>query len=150
EPIKARADEGELSGLTGALAQVNIVRVIDEKPADLKDYGLTAPRIEVAFKTDADKAISRKLVIGEKSPTGADLFAQRDGEPRVFLVPSYQESTFNKSTFDLRDKTVLKFERDKVDGIEVSATGKPALQLAKTGGDWKLARPLQVRADFGA
>src|SRR5207247_750872 len=99
--------------------------------------------------TDADKALSRKLLVGEKSPTGSDLFAQRDGEPRVFLIPAYQESSFNRSTFELRDKTVLKFERDKVDGIEVTAGGKP-LQLAKEGGDWKLTRPLQVRADFGS
>src|SRR5437867_7256146 len=47
QPIAARADEGEVSGLTGALAQLSVVRVIDEKPTDLKDYGLTAPRIEI-------------------------------------------------------------------------------------------------------
>ena len=67
----------------------------------------------------------------------------------MFLIPSFQESTFNRSTFDLRDKTVLKFERDKVDGIEVTAGGKP-LQLAKEGADWKITKPLLVRADFGA
>src|SRR5439155_11193632 len=135
--------------MTTALAQLSVVRVIDENPTELKDYGLAAPRIEIAFKTDADKTLAHTLLIGEKSPTGADLFAERQGQKRVFLIPAYQESSFNRSTFDLRDKTVLKFERDKVDGIEVSAGGKP-LQLAKEGGDWKLAKPLQVRADFGA
>ena len=61
DPIKARADESELSGLTSALAQLSVVRVIDEKPADLKDYGLAAPRIEIAFKTDAEKTPSKNL-----------------------------------------------------------------------------------------
>src|SRR3954465_11101690 len=46
EPIKARADESEISGMTSALANLNVVRVIDENPADVKDYGLAAPRIE--------------------------------------------------------------------------------------------------------
>jgi hypothetical protein len=149
EPIKARADESEISGLTSALANLNVVRVIDENPANLKDYGLATPRIEVAFKTDADKTLAHTLLIGEKSPTGADLFAETKGQKRVFLVPAYQESSFNRSTFELRDKTVLKFERDKVDAIEVSAAGK-SLQFAKEGGDWKLKKPLDVRADFGA
>ena len=149
EPLKARADESEISGMTSALAQLNVSRVVDENPKDLKDYGLATPRIEVAFKTDSDKALAHTLLVGEKSPTGGDLFAERQGQKRVFLIPAYQESSFNRSTFDLRDKTVLKFERDKVDGIEVSTGGK-GLQLAKEGGDWKLTRPLQVRADFGS
>src|SRR5262249_32409385 len=149
EPIKARADETELSGLTSGLAQLSVVRVIDENPTHLKDYGLATPRIEIAFKTDADKAASKTLLIGEKSPTGADLFAERGGDKRVFLIGAYQESKFNRSTFDLREKTVLKFDPDKVDGMEVTAAGKP-LQLTKEGGDWKLTKPLQVRADFGA
>ena len=149
EPVAARADEGEVSGLTTALSQLSVVRVIDENPTELKEYGLATPRIEIAFKTDADKTVSHKLLIGEKSPTGADLFAERNGQKRVFLIPAYQESTFNRSTFDLRDKTVLKFERDKVDGIEVSAGGKP-FHLAKEGGDWKVTKPLLVRADFGS
>lgn len=148
EPIKARADEGEISGLTSALAQLNVVRVIDENPANLKDYGLATPRIEIDFKSDADKN-GRKLLIGEKSPTGADLFAQRAGEKRVFLIPAYQETTFNRSTFDLRDKTVLKFDREKVDGLEVTSGGK-GLQIAKEGGDWKVTRPMLVRADYGS
>src|SRR5881396_3124467 len=45
-------------------------------------------------------------------------------ENPVFLIPAFQESTFNKDTFALRDKVVLKFERDKVDGVEVDAAGK--------------------------
>src|SRR5204863_3097153 len=40
EPAAAPADESEVSGITSALAQLEIVRVVDENPADLKDYGL--------------------------------------------------------------------------------------------------------------
>ena len=98
--------------------RIDIVRVIDENPSNLNDYGLSNPRIEVDFKAAGDKDY-RKLLIGEKSPTGADLFAKRNDEKRVFLIPAFQETTFNKDTFELRDKSVLKFDRDKVDGVEV-------------------------------
>ena len=113
-PVAAKADETEASAIANALGQVEIVRVIDENPADLKDYGLAAPRIAIDFKAAGDKDY-RRLLIGEKSPTGADLFAKRNDEKKVFLIPAAQESTLNRSTFDLRDKTVLAFERDKVD-----------------------------------
>jgi hypothetical protein len=147
-PVAAKADETEASGIANALGQVEIVRVIDENPTDLKGYGLEMPRIEVDFKGAGDKDY-RRLLIGEKSPTGADLFAKRNDDKRVFLIPTTHESTLNRSTFELRDKTLLKFERDKVDGVEVDAGGK-IVQLAKDGTEWKVTQPLQVRADYGA
>lgn len=146
-PIAATADQSEASGIASSLGQISIVRVIDENPTDLKEYGLATPRIEINFKGAGDKDF-RKLSVGDKSPTGADLFAKRNDEKKVFLIPAFQESSFNKGTFDLRDKTVWKFDRDKVDGIEVTAGGKP-LALAKGTGDWKLTRPVEARADFG-
>src|SRR5262249_36528900 len=111
------------------------------------EYGLATPRIEINFKGAGDKDF-RKLSVGDKSPTGADLFAKRNDDKKVFLIPAFQESSFNKGTFDLRDKTVWKFDRDKVDGIEVTDGGKPRA-LAKGTGDWKLTRPVEARADFG-
>jgi Domain of unknown function (DUF4340) len=148
QPVAAKADETEVSGITSALASTDIVRVIDENPASLTDYGLANPRIVVDFKVAGDKDY-RKLMIGEKSPTGSDLFAKRNDEKRVFLIPAFQESTFNKDTFALRDKVVLKFDRDKVDGVEVDAAGK-TLVMAKDGADWKIRKPLETRADYGS
>ncbi len=148
DPAAVRADESEVSGITTNLASATVTRIVDENPTDLKEYGLAEPRIDVGFKAPGDKDY-RHLLIGEKSPTGSDLFAKRDAEKRVFLIQAFQEASFNRSTFDLREKTVLKFDREKVDGVEVTAGGKP-LQIAKDGGDWKIAKPVQARADFGS
>jgi hypothetical protein len=147
-PMMAKADEGEASNVANALGQLEMTRVIDENPADLKDYGLAMPRIAIEFKAAGDKD-ARRLFIGDKSPTGADVFAKRNDEKKVFLVPGFQETTFNKSTFDLRDKVVLKFERDKIDGVDVKA-GDKTVQLVKDKEDWKLTQPVQVRADYAA
>ena len=148
QPITVKADDTEVSGITSALSSVEMTRVIDENPTNLVDYGLSNPRIQLDFKAAGDKDY-RKLLIGEKSPTGSDLFAKRNDEKRVFLIPAFQESTLNKSTFDLREKTLLKFERDKVDGIDIAAAGKNTA-FAKQGTDWKITKPLDVRADFSA
>jgi uncharacterized protein DUF4340 len=148
QPIAVKADDSEVSGITSALSSIEMTRVVDENPTNLTDYGLSNPRILLNFKASGDKDY-RKLLIGEKSPTGGDLFAKRNDEKRVFLIPAFQESMFNKSTFDLREKTLLKFDRDKVDGIDIVAAGKTTA-LAKQGTDWKLTKPLEVRADFSA
>ena len=47
--------------------------------------------------------------MGNKTPTGSDLYAQVEGQPKLFLISGYLEDTFNRTTFDLRDKTALKF-----------------------------------------
>jgi hypothetical protein len=148
QPVTAKADESEVSGITSALTSIEVVRVIDENPASLNDYGLSNPRIEIDFKASGDKE-PRKLLIGEKSPTGGDLFAKRNDEKKVFLIPAFQETTFNRKTFDLREKVLLKFDREKVDSLDVTAGGK-TLAVAKDGGEWKITKPLATRADFGS
>jgi hypothetical protein len=148
QPIAVKADESEVSGITSALSSIEVTRVVDENPTNLNDYGLSNPRIQLSFKASGDKD-ARKLLIGEKSPTGGDLFAKRNDEKKVFLIPAFQETTFNKSTFDLREKTLLKFDRDKVDAIDITAAGKPT-SFAKQGSDWRLTKPLDAKADFSA
>jgi uncharacterized protein DUF4340 len=148
EPLTANAAESEAGGITSALSQLEVARVVDENPASLVDYGLGAPRIEIQFKAEGDKDF-RTLQIGQKTPAGANLFAKRGSDKRVFTIASFQESTFNRSTFDLRDKTAIRFDRDKVDHIEVTADNK-TLELAKSGSDWKIVKPVQALSDSTA
>lgn len=147
-PVSAEADEGEVSGITSTLASLEQQRVIDEKPADLAPYGLDAPRIAVGFRAAGDKAIKR-LLLGSKTPTGGDMYAKLEDAAAVFLVSGYLDGTFDRSTFDLRDKAILKVERDKVDGIDLQ-TPTGALRFAKAQDAWRLAAPVEARADFGA
>src|SRR5262245_16418080 len=144
QPAAVAADAGEISGITSNLASLEVQRVVDEKPADLKQYGLDPPHIEVAFTSGGAE---RTVLFGGKSPTGADLYAKLPDKPRVFLVPSYVESNFNKSTFDLRDKTILKVDRDKLDHVEIETPDR-TLKFAKQGADWRITQPIDARADF--
>ena len=146
QPSAVPADEAEISGITSNLASVEVQRVVDDQPTDLKQYGLDPARIEVTFKF-AGK--DQKLLIGQKTPTGADIYAKVPDKPRVFLVSSYLESTFNKSSFDLRDKTILKIDREKVDRMEIETPDR-TLKVVKQGADWRVASPVDARADFGA
>lgn len=145
-PVTAPADEAEVSGLTSNLASLEIQRVIDEQAANLKEYGLEEPRMEVAFKAGGE---DRRLLIGLKTPTGSDLYARLDGQSRVFLIPSYLETTFNRGTFDLRDKAALRIDQEAVDSIEIAAAGRTT-QLTKADGEWRLTEPIAAPADYSS
>jgi hypothetical protein len=147
-PTPARADDSELSSITSNLASVTIERVVDEAPKNLSDYGLKEPVVQVSFKTKGAKNF-RTLDLGTKTPTGSDMYARVDGEKKVFLVQSYLDSTFNRKPFDLRDKKVLNFDREKVDRVEI-ADGNKLVTLVKSGADWRVAGPVEARGDFGA
>jgi len=67
----------------------------------------------------------------------------------VFLVSSFQETSFNRTSFDLRDKKILKFDRDKADSL-VLAKGAEAIELARSGSDWKIVKPVPSRSDYSA
>ena len=146
QPAAVPADEAELSGITSNLASLEVQRVVDEQPADLKEYGLNPPRVEVTFKF-AGK--DQTLLIGQKTPTGADIYAKVPDKPRVFLVSSFLDSTFNKSTFDLRDKTILKIDREKVERMEIETPDR-TVKVAKQWAEWRMSTPADARADFGA
>jgi hypothetical protein len=149
DPVKAPAAESEVASITSAIERLDIDRVIEEKPTDLATYGLATPRIEVEFTSGGGKP-SGRLLIGDKTPTGGGLYAKRNDEPRVFMIAEYQQSSLNKTTFDLRDKTVLKVSRDAIDTIEISPAGGTPLRFAKQGADWRITAPLAARADFGS
>jgi hypothetical protein len=144
-PAAVAADEAELSGIASNLASLEVQRVVDDQATDFKEYGLDPAKITVAFKSAGKE---QTLLLGNKTPTGGDMYARRPESPRVFLVSSFLETTFNKSTFDLRDKTVLKIDREKVERIEVQ-TPERTLTFLKRGEDWRITSPIDARADFG-
>ena len=105
------------------------------------------PRIEVGFRKKGSKDFQR-LMIGDRTPTGNEIYAQTPDKKRVILLSSFVDGTFNKNTFALRDKSVLQFERDKVTSLDLSSKSGD-LQFAKSGTEWKIVKPIAARADFG-
>lgn len=147
-PVQAAADDGELSSIAGSLATLDLQQEVEPAATDMARYGLEPPQIEVAFRTKGQQE-PRRIHFGDKAPATGELYARLPGSNRVFLIQSFLESTFRKDTFALRDKTLLSFDREKIDTL--SLTGGPeALQFAKQGDNWSLVKPFAARADFGA
>ena len=144
EPVAADADMTEASGLASSLAQLELNRTLDDNPKDLANYGLAKPQMEVSFKAGS---VTGQLAIGDKTPTMGDMYAMRPNDKKVFLISSFQESNFNKKPFDLRDKKILKFDRDKADSLAMTR-GTETVELARDGSEWKIVKPTASRSDY--
>ncbi len=148
EPFEGNVDVTAVVGLASSVATLEMQRVVAEPEDDveLATFGLDEPRITVGVATASGTDAS--LLIGARTPTGGDVYATLAGSNRVFLMSGYLDDTFNQSTFDLRDKTILNFTNDEVEGLEITGD-EVSVQLQKTGNRWALTSPIAALADAG-
>ena len=146
-PVEVAADDNRATAIASALESLDVQRVVAAEPPDLGPFGLAEPVVDVAFRTDGDSAV-RRLLIGETTPAGGNRYALTDGDPRVILIEGFRESTFNRTTFDLRDRSILEFEGPDVDGLVVSSAAGTT-RFRKADNAWRMIEPWEVRADFG-
>jgi len=148
-PLAARADRSQISGLLDKLRAAKIKEFVAESPATLAEYGLDRPlRLALILGEGKDRA-EKGLRIGKTVPEKKAAYAQREGEPGVFLVEDELVKAVPTAPTGLRDKTVFPYERAKVERLEVeSPKGKVALTLES--GAWKMTAPAALKADEGA
>jgi len=146
-PLSAPADETLITRIVTPLGGLEIIRVIDEHPTDLSQYGLAPPQVEVTITTSA-AAGTLRLLLGGKTPVGTAVYAQLSSSPRVVLIASDIEDAANKSPSDLRDKAVFRIDRDKIDSFEIEGAGS-TVQLGKQGLEWEVVKPLHTQGDLG-
>jgi Domain of unknown function (DUF4340) len=142
EPKPYRADQEAVFGVLSTLSALSANRVVEEKAADRKQYGLEEPAAEVAVGT-------RRLMLGDDTPAGGDVYAAVAGDPRVFTVSSYTKTGLAKSLNDLRDKSLLTLNPDKVSRVELLKRGQD-LEFDRTQEGWEILKPSASPADATA
>lgn len=146
QPAETEADPAEAVSLAQALANLELVRVVDENPTDLAQFGLAKPPIAVEFKAGG---VTGSLLLGDKNATQGEMYAMKGGDKKVFLVSSFQETNFNRTPFDLREKKILKFDREKADALTLVRGGN-TMELSRSGSDWKVVKPVPSRSDYSS
>lgn len=147
EPTAVEADPPEVLGLAQAISSIESVREVIQNPDNLAQFGLAEPQVVVEFKAEGGATGSFKL--GNKNPQQSEIYAVKGGDNRVVLVSSFQESAFTKEPFTLRDKRILKFDREKADSVAV-VKGADSIELARSGSDWRVVKPVEARSDYSA
>ena len=143
-PKPYTADQDAMNGLVSAAAAVTSDRVVDDKPADLKQFGLDKPTLEVDITLK--NGGTKKLFLGDDAPGGSSTYARLDGDPRVFTVASFTRTGLMKEMKDLRDKRLLVFEQDKLSRIELTAK-KSMIEFGRSKDEWQILKPRPLRAD---
>lgn len=143
-PKAFRADQSVVSSLVSSLASLNSERLLDAKSTNLAQYGLADPGYEVDV-VEKNKA-THKLLIGDQAPAGNNFYAALGGDPRVFMLASYNKTSIEKSLTDLREKRLLTFDSDKLSRVELTAK-KETIEFGRNKDQWQIVKPKPYRAD---
>jgi hypothetical protein len=143
-PKQLGADQDAVSSLLSTVSSLNSERLVDDKPADLTQYGLAQPPLEIDITTKDAKP--QKLLLGDDTPAGNAVFAKLDNDPRVFTIASYNKTSLDKSVNDLRDKRLLTLDFDKLSQLEL-VTKKQDIQFGRNKQEWQIVKPKPARAD---
>ncbi len=144
-PFSAPADSSAVDSILTSLEKLQADEVVTEKTNDLAQYGLAHPSRTVSARVEGGKA---PLVVefGSKAPDGSSVYAKTPGAPKVYLVASWIEGSFDKKPFDLRDRDLLHVKREDVRQLEVGGP-EGDYTLARTdAGEWVFTKPLATRA----
>ncbi len=143
-PKPLRADQSAVSGLVSTLATLNSERLVEDKAANLAQYGLASPALQVDVAEKDNK--SQKLLIGDDTPTGGAVYAMLAGVSRVFTIASYTKTSLDKSLNDLRDKRLITLAADKISRVELLKKSEE-IEFGRNHDEWQILKPKPLRAD---
>ena len=143
-PESLAADQGAVSSLLGTFSSLNSQRLVEEKAANLASYGLDAPKLEFDLSEKDNK--TQKLLLGDDTPTGNGIYAKLDSDPRIFIMPSFDKTSIDKTANDLRDKRLLTLDPDKIRQVDLVAK-KQEIAFGRNKEEWQIVKPRPLRAD---
>lgn len=145
-PEALATDSQPVTAITAAVTNLSSDRVVDEKLSDPGAYGLESPAI--ALNLTMKDGSTKHLRVGEQNADKSGIYAMVDGDPRLYLMPTYYKDTFDKRVVDLREKHLMTFTQTDVSRVELNVVGKPGLEFSRTGdSQWQILKPRPMRAD---
>jgi len=147
EPVSGLADPSVVEGMLDALLRLKPSKRED---ADITDaeYGLQTPVLVVTYHTRSGEATTVKL--GAETPVGAEYFATISGHPELYLISSSFKSAMSKKLDDLRDKQLVRLDKDDVRMFKMERADETLIVERRTvgnGDQWHLRQPLDTPAD---
>jgi hypothetical protein len=147
-PKAMPADQDAAGAMVSTLANLNADKVVEDKAADLKPYGLDSPTLDVQIIRKDGK--TDRLLLGDDTLNGSGAYAKLANNAKVVTVGSTTKTSLDKRPDDLRDKRLLTFDSDKLSRVELAGKGSP-VEFGKNGqNEWQIVKPRPLRADGSA
>ncbi len=145
DPFRYPADPNIVGTLLREFSTLSPARTVADSAESLSEYGLEFPSASVEVSRGLDKPLV--LLLGDVNPTGAAYYAAEQGARRVFLVSSQINGNLRRSTDALRDRSLMRVERDKVDEVVLEKGGGKVVMKLDPYGTWRVEEPYRLPAE---
>lgn len=148
-PVEDGADASQVRDLLKRLEDVRVKEFIAETPADVATYGLDSPALRVDLHRSGEQPVVT-LLLGRLDAEKQGIYARRGDAARVVLLPQEFWEKFPKTVATWRDKTLLKFDRDRVARLEMQTPETQVLVSSTAPQHYTLEQPEQAPGDSQA
>lgn len=145
-PIHTDADQTVANNLARAIADCEVKKTVEEKPNDLKPFGLDKPETTVTI-TAKGKGVLPAILVGKTTPIGFSAYIKTADKPAVLLTNSAFPPGMNKKLDDLRDRELMSFKVDDVQKLMIDRDNGPEIEVDRTGDKWNIVKPANYPAD---
>jgi len=154
-PVPTIANQDVASRLASELVRMGSSRLIDEDPADLKDFGLDPPAYTVIVTYNQTN--TEVLEVGVENLTGNAVYVKQGLGTAVYLVPVGIKPFLDKDLSDWRQKEVFPAASYDIKEIQIHSS-RGRLHVTREGEGWSLEveppreskrKPIAGRGDSG-
>ncbi|MDZ7332033.1 MAG: DUF4340 domain-containing protein [candidate division KSB1 bacterium] len=143
-PVVTDADSLTIATILDNLRWMKKGRFVSDNPHDLAKFGLV-PYQQAMVIQQGDRIDS--LFIGNNNLDGSECYCRKNGSNQVFLVPISLKNSATKSLFDVRDKSILKFEPKNIASVMITNQGKNFQCQRDRQWRWWIREPISAFAD---
>lgn len=127
-PEKYPADTTKIDPMLKVVKELSLTALVAESQADRR-YDLD-PENRITVAASAEGKTVRSFDIGKAAPSGRHTFVKLPDDKRVYHAGENFRYTFDQTKDNLRDKTVLKVDRNTVQQVDITdKDGKSVLSL---------------------
>jgi hypothetical protein len=127
------------------MSPLNADTVVEEKPANVEQFGLKDPSITVTLHETDGK--TDQFFIGSDVPATSLVYVRTAAKPAVYAVANTFKTSVDKNVNDLRDKRLLTFDTNKLTSVELTSPKGDVAFGKNNQGDWQITKPHPDRAD---
>jgi hypothetical protein len=138
QPQGFTADPAKINTIVDAIFDLRLTALVSESK-NYFPYGLDNEN-KIVVKAYKNEQVLREFLIGNAASTYSHTYVKLVNDPRVFHARNSFRGDFDQKIDSLRDKTVLKFDKNEISAVEISSATEKILFS-------KNVKPIEVKAD---
>ena len=138
QPQGYRSDPVRLEAIEDAVCNLRLTALVSES-GNFFPYGLDREKV-IIVKAYGQERLLREFSVGNAASTYSHTYVKLAGDHRVYHAEKSFRGEFERRVDDLRDKTVLTFDKNEISAVEIVSAGEAAVFTRNR-------LPVEIKAD---